>query len=137
MKIVLDTNILLQSIGHSSRFRPIWNTFLNEVVDLYIVASILLEYGELLSERTSKQVGFNVISLIGEAPNAHFIDTSYEQNAIEADPDDNKFFGAAVAAKVDYLVTNDSHFNPAKKLSFLKVNIVSAEEFLDLLTNLT
>jgi hypothetical protein len=30
MKIVLDTNILLQSIAHASRFRPIWNSFLVE-----------------------------------------------------------------------------------------------------------
>ena len=50
------------------------------------------------------------------------------------DFDDNKFFDATVAANADYLITNDVHFNEAKKLSFPKVNIISANEFLQLLT---
>ena len=75
MKIVLDTNILLQVYWSFQQIPAYLERFLNEVVDLYVVASILLEYEELLSEKTSKQVGLNVISLIGEAPNAHFIDT--------------------------------------------------------------
>ena len=136
MKIVLDTNILLQSIGYSSRYRPIWNAFLNEVFDLQITSSILLEYEEQLEKRTSKLVAVNIIALIGEALNAHYIDVFYEWNAIVADPDDNKFFDAAVAANVDYLVTNDGHFNPAKRFTFPKVNIVSADEFLEILARL-
>lgn len=58
------------------------------------------------------------------------------RNAITADPDDNKFFDAAVAASADYLVTNDSHFNEVKPLTFPKINIVSADEFLQLLQNM-
>ena len=57
----------------------------------------------------------------------------YQWNAIIADADDNKFFDAAVAANVDFLVTNDGHFNEVKRLSFPKVTIVSADEFLRLL----
>jgi uncharacterized protein len=132
MKIVLDTNILLQSIPHASRYRPIWNSFLVEFYQLYVTSSILLEYEEKLTEKTSERVAMNVISLISEAPNAHFISAYYEWNAITADYDDNKFFDAAVSANVDYLVTNDTHFNSAKKLSFPKVKIVTAEEFLNL-----
>jgi len=135
MKIVLDTNIFLQAIAHASRFRPIWNAFLNEQFELHVTAAILLEYEETLSEKTSKQVALNIVSLINEAPNAHFIIVYYEWNAIIADYDDNKFFDAAVAAGADYLVTNDVHFNQAKKLSFPKVNIVTADEFLELLSN--
>lgn len=51
------------------------------------------------------------------------------------DPDDNKFFDAAIAANADYLVTNDSHFNEAKRLLFPKANIISADEFLQMLSN--
>jgi len=136
MKIVLDTNILLQSIAHASRLRPIWQSFLDETFDLYVTAAILLEYEEKLAEKTSWKVAINIISLIDEAPNAHFISVYYEWNAITADYDDNKFFDAAVAANVDYLVTNDAHFNSAKKLFFPKVKIVTAEEFLNLLSKL-
>lgn len=137
MKIVLDTNILLQSIGHSSRFRPIWSSFLNELFELYVTSAILLEYEEKLSEKTSQNVSANIISLISEAPNAHFISVYYEWNAITADYDDNKFFDAAVAANVDYLVTNDGHFNNSKKLPFPKINLITAEEFLNLLSDMS
>ena len=137
MKIVLDTNILLQAIAHSSRFRPIWSAFLNEFFELHVTAAILLEYEEKLSEKTSIQVALNIISLISEAPNAHFISVYYKWNAITADYDDNKFFDAAVAANVDYLVTNDAHFNKAKNLSFPKINIISPDEFLELLSTLS
>ncbi len=134
MKIVLDTNIHLQSIAHASRLRSIWDAFLNEQLELYLTTAILLEYEEKLSEKTSSQVAFNIVSLINEAPNAHIIIVYYKWKAIIADYDDNKFFDAAVAASVDYLVTNDAHFTHAKNMSFPKVNIVSADEFLELLS---
>ncbi len=133
MKIVLDTNILLQSIAHASRLRPIWSAFLNEQFELFITTPILLEYEEKLSEKTSGQVALNVVSLIYEAPNAHLITVYYEWKAIISDYDDNKFFDAAVAAGADYLVTNDAHFNEAKKIPFPKVNIINADEFLQLI----
>ncbi len=50
-----------------------------------------------------------------------------------ADEDDNKFIDAAIAANADYLVTNDSHFNEAKLVNFPKVNIITADEFLEIL----
>jgi uncharacterized protein len=134
MKIVLDTNILLQAIAHGSRLRPIWNAFLDEQFELHFTTAILLEYEEKLSEKTSRQVASNIVSLVNEAPNAHFIIVYYEWNAVTSDYDDNKFFDAAVAAGADYLVTNDAHFNEAKKLSFPKVNIVTADEFLEIVS---
>ncbi len=73
------------------------------------------------------------MSLIGYSANAYFITTYYHWNAITTDPDDNKFFDAAIAAGADYLVTNDNHFSEAKNFSFPKVAILSAEVFLNLL----
>jgi len=57
----------------------------------------------------------------------------YNWNAISSDPDDNKFFDIAVAADVDYLVTNDRHFDIIKAITFPKVTIISAEDFLRIL----
>ena len=57
----------------------------------------------------------------------------YSWNAITQDPDDNKFFDVAVAANADYLVTNDAHFREAANIPFPKVNIISADAFLDIL----
>ena len=52
---------------------------------------------------------------------------------IEHDKEDNKFCDLAVAGGADYLVTNDTHFNVVKLNSFPPINIVSAEEFLQIL----
>ena len=47
---------------------------------------------------------------------------------------DNKFLDAAIAANADYLVTDDAHFNAVKKIDFPKVNIISSDKFLDILS---
>jgi uncharacterized protein len=43
----------------------------------------------------------------------------------------------AVAANADYLVTNDTHFKEAEKLSFPKVTIITADMFLDIVKRLS
>ena len=50
---------------------------LRKVSELYVTSAILLEYEEKLAEKTSEKVALNVISLISEAPNAHFISAYY------------------------------------------------------------
>jgi putative PIN family toxin of toxin-antitoxin system len=133
MRVVLDTNILLQSLARKSTMRPIWDAFLNEDFKLILTTSILLEYAEIIADRTSESVSANVISLLNEAVNAIFIHIYYEWMVITEDPDDNKFFDAAVAGNADYLVTNDRHFNQASKIDFPKVNIIDAGHFLNII----
>jgi putative PIN family toxin of toxin-antitoxin system len=135
MRIVLDTNILLQSLARKSKIRPVWDAFLNKDFKLIITPSILLEYEEIIAERTSAHVSVNVISLLSEAINSIFIHIYYEWNIITDDPDDNKFFDAAVAGNADYLVTNDSHFKQALKIEFPRVNIINGEQFLSIIQN--
>jgi len=76
------------------------------------------------------------MEIFTEAANIDYRRIYYTWNAITVDRDDNKFFDAAVAGVADYLVTNDFHFNEAKKNSFPKVNIISASQFLDLLSSM-
>ncbi|AYD46720.1 hypothetical protein [Arachidicoccus soli] len=42
-------------------------------------------------------------------------------------------FDAAVAGGADFLITNDAHFNEAKKLEFPVINIIGSDEFLKVL----
>ncbi len=46
------------------------------------------------------------------------------------------FFDIAVAANADYLVTDDAHFDEAKMLSFPYINIISSNQFLEIVQNL-
>lgn len=45
---------------------------------------------------------------------------------------DNKFADVAIAAGVDYLVTNDGHFNCLKNLPFPQVRVLNLADFLAL-----
>lgn len=135
MRVVLDTNILLQSLPRKSKIRPVWDAFLKQEIRLIITPSILLEYEEIIANKTSPQVSANIISLINEAVNSIFIHIYYEWNVITDDPDDNKFFDAAVAGNAEYLVTNDSHFKQALQVGFPRVNIINGDQFLDIIQN--
>ena len=133
MKIVLDSNVLVSSLGRKSPLRPIWNTFIAGRFQIVISEDILKEYEEILQEHAAPGAAEIVMEIFIESSDVVFQKVYYNWNAITADPDDNKFFDIAVAADVDYLVTNDKHFDMAKNLSFPKVNILTAEDFLDLL----
>lgn len=77
-----------------------------------------------------------VLEIFVESPDIVLQQVYYNWNAIDLDPDDNKFFDIAVAANVDYLVTNDRHFDKVKKLPFPKLNIIDADSFLTIINNL-
>jgi predicted nucleic acid-binding protein len=48
MKVVLDSNVLLVAIGKRSRFKPIWEAFLEGKYQLIISEDIIHEYEEIL-----------------------------------------------------------------------------------------
>jgi predicted nucleic acid-binding protein len=77
-----------------------------------------------------------VLEIFVESPDIVLQQVYYSWNAIDLDPDDNKFFDIAVAANVDYLVTNDRHFDKVKNLPFPKLNIIDADSFLTIINNL-
>ena len=130
MKIVLDSNVLLIALGRKSRFKPIWDAFVDGKYQLVISDEILYEYQEILVQHSAVGIAEKVSEAFVESPDIIFQQIYYKWNVIKSDPDDNKFFDIAVAANADYLVTNDAHFNKAKKSSFPTVKVISAEDFL-------
>ena len=67
------------------------------------------------------------------AENIELHDIYFYWSLVEHDKEDNKFCDLAIAGGADYLITNDTHFNVVKLNSFPPLNILSAEEFLQLL----
>jgi predicted nucleic acid-binding protein len=55
---------------------------------------------------------------------------------LKIDYDDNKFVDAAIVRNVDFIVTNDRHFNPLKEIDFPKVEIINIDDFLDIVKKL-
>jgi putative PIN family toxin of toxin-antitoxin system len=130
MSVVLDSNVLLIAIGRRSRFRPIWNSFINGEYKLIVSEEILHEYEEILNEHSAPGAAGWVLEILIESPEVIYQRIYYSWNAISNDPDDNKFFDVAVAGGARYLVTNDAHFNEAKNLRFPHITIITAEQFL-------
>lgn len=132
MKVVLDTNVLLASIGKSSPYRKIFNAFLNYQFTLLLSNEVLLEYLEVIRQKTNTVVAENIIMSLLSAENTALHEIFYRWGLIEYDKDDNKFCDLAIAGNADFLVTNDAHFNVVKLNQFPPVNIISANEFLKL-----
>ncbi len=133
MKIVLDSNVLLVSIGKQSKFRPIWDSFVNGKFQLILSQDILHEYEEILLEHAAVGAAEIILEVFVESPDIIFQRVFYFWHAINADADDNKFFDVAFAANADYLVTDDNHFSAAKLLAFPTVNIINSETFLKII----
>lgn len=135
MNIVLDTNVLLVSIGRKSRFNPIFEALLQNKFNLFVSNEILLEYTEILEKRANSIIARDVLDALIIRPNVHFVNyIYYHWQLVPKDPDDDKFIDCAVTAGADYLVTNDKHYEEARKSPFPLVSIISAEEFLEIVT---
>jgi uncharacterized protein len=134
MKIVLDTNVLLVSISRRSAHHPIFQAFEEKRYDLLVTTDILLEYEEIIGEEMSATLAQNVVKGIREASNVWHIHKYYFWNLISADPDDDKFVDCAVAGAANFIVTGDRHFQVLKKIAFPKVAVISADDFVEMLT---
>ncbi|WP_461109381.1 putative toxin-antitoxin system toxin component, PIN family [Spirosoma koreense] len=133
MNIVLDTNVLLVSLPSHSPFHRIYQSIIQGKFLLFVTNETLTEYGEQISVRFGIERTAIQLRELLNLSNVILIDVYFNWNAIEADPDDNKFVDCAVACGADYLVTNDRHFNVLNDLDFPKVKIIKAEEFLTVL----
>ena len=135
-RIVLDTNVLLMSIGRKSDYRAIFDALLNGTIQLVISNEILSEYVEILERKTNIIVASNIAEILVKSRHVEKIEASFRWNLITADPDDNKFVDCAVAGNVKYIVSKDKHFNILKNIPFPKVDVLTIDEFMEELETL-
>ncbi len=109
-RIVLDTNGLIQSIPSASPYHKIWTDFLEGRLVLCVTTSILEEYEEILMRLVGEHAASDVVNVILNCSSTSLVNTYYDFNLIEADPDDNKFVDCAIAANAEFIVTEDRHF---------------------------
>lgn len=135
MRIVLDTNSLLVSIGRKSNYRPIFDALLNGEITLLITNEIVSEYIEKIEERTNSIVATNIAELLVSSPDVEKIEVYFKWSMITADSDDNKFVDCALNGQANFIVTDDRHFNILQKIGFPPIEIIRTAEFLALLSN--
>ena len=132
MRIILDTNALLISIGKKSQYRPIFDALLQEKYTLIISNDILLEYAEIIEFKANALVADNIIELLLSKPNVEKNEIYFKWELLKIDYDDNKFVDTAIVGNVDYIVTNDNHFNPLKEIEFPRVEVIKIDDFLEI-----
>jgi putative PIN family toxin of toxin-antitoxin system len=129
MLAVIDTNCLLASIPPQSSHYWLYQAFRQEQFQWLISNEILSEYEEKLAEFYSENTANIVLNIPSVAPNVIYAESYFKWNLVNKDPDDNKFVDLTIAGSADYLVTNDKHFAPLKKLEFPKLNIITLDQF--------
>ena len=133
MRIVLDTNCLIQSIPQRSPYRDVWVSVLTGKNTLCVSNEILEEYAEVLQRLAGKDTADFVLDAITKSDYVELITPYYHFGLIKADPDDNKFVDCAIAANARYIVSNDRHYDVFHHISFPRLDVITLKDFLELL----
>jgi len=128
-KIVLDTNCLLACVATKSAYHKIWTAFLKEDFILCVSNEIMNEYEEVLAKKTSPIFADMIIQIILNSENVVFAHPTFRFGLITTDYDDNKFVDCAIVTNVDYIVSQDKHFNILKDIGFPIVKVISINDF--------
>ena len=120
----------MQSLPSSSPYHKIWTDIINGNIQLCVNTEILNEYEEILSRKTTKEIGHSVVEAIARLSTTFYQDAYFHFGLITADPDDNKFVDCAVAADAEFIVTNDKHFSILKNIPWPKLSVIEIKEFL-------
>ncbi len=133
MRLVLDTNCLIQSIPEHSRYYAVWESFVNGRNTLCVSNEIIDEYIEILQRLTDFETAEAVVKTIVNSSFVEYVTPFYHFDLIPQDADDNKFVDCAIAANAKYIVTHDHHYNVLKSISFPKVDITTLSELMKML----
>ncbi len=133
MRIVLDTNCLIQSISPRSRYHVVWESLVDGRNTLCVSNEIIMEYLEILQRLTDHDTAETVVKTIINGRFVEFITPYYNFGLITQDPDDNKFVDCAIAANARFIVTNDHHYDILKGIDYPPIDIINLEDFIKLL----
>jgi len=133
LRIVLDTNCLLQILGAKSPYHFLFTDFLADKYTLCVSTEILLEYEEILRMKASPVAADLFLKVISRSRNVVRKDPYFRLNVIKKDFDDNKFIDCAFVCQADYVVTEDAHFDDAANSSFPQFRILNLDKFVDLM----
>ena len=132
-RIVLDTNCLISSLSRTSDSYDVWKGLYEGRYILCVSNEILMEYQEIIGQKTTPEIAENVIQFLINSEYVEFVNTYYRFDLITADHDDNKFVDCAIAANATYIVTDDKHYKPLRQIAYPKLFGVKLMEFVEML----
>ena len=133
MRIVLDTNCLIQSISPRSRYYAVWKSLVDGQNRLCVTNEIITEYLEILQRLTDQDTAETVVKTIVNSRFVEFVTPYFHFELITQDPDDNKFVDCAITANACYMVTNDHHFDVLKSIDYPAIDVITLECFMKFL----
>lgn len=132
-KVVLDTNTLISGLLWDGNEARVIEKAENKEIKLFISSELLEELeGVLKREKFCKRLegkeytidkAVSKIALI-----ATLIKPTHKINVIKEDPEDNRVLECAVSARVDVIISGDSHLLELKDYS--GVDIITASDFI-------
>ena len=128
MRVILDTNIFISALLGGS-LAVIVDEWKAGKFKLVLTDAIAREYLEVINRPKFKIPPGEIVAVsdyllqLGE-----FVTLQEEIHVIVADPTDNKFLEAAVAGKVDFIVSGDHHLLGLR--SFREIPVIPAREFI-------
>lgn len=133
IRIVLDTNCLIASLSRTSKSYEVWKGLYEGRYILCVSNEILMEYQEIISQKTTPQIAENVIQFLINCEHVEFITPYFHFELIKTDLDDNKFVDCAIAANATYIVSEDNHYKPLKDITYPHLIVIKLLKFVDLL----
>ena len=128
-RVVIDTKCLLAILPSQSPYHRVWSDFLDGKIEFCVSNEILMEYEEILSQKTSSFFADAIIKTLLNQKNIVRVSPIWRFQLITQDPDDNKFVDCAITGQAEFLVSNDKHFLVLKKIDFPAVNVVRIQDF--------
>ena len=131
LKAVIDTNVFISGLLKDSINRQIIILLKNSKFTPVISTETLGEFIDVISRPKfhnviTREIAEELIEII--KTHAVLVKPSQKLEIIKDDPDDNRFLEAAVASKVDFVVSGDSHLLSLK--NFHNIPIITPKEFL-------
>jgi putative PIN family toxin of toxin-antitoxin system len=134
VRIVLDTNVLISGVFFNGPPYKILEAWRDGRLVLVVSPAILEEYyrvGENLSSRYPEVDITPVLEFV--TINAEIVSPPYFARPICTDPDDDKFFTCAIAARCPVIVSGDKHL--LSKSGFCGVLVRKPRDFMDKLSH--
>ncbi len=119
--VVIDTNVIV-SAYLGGRLEAIIVAWIAGKFVLIVSNQIVSEYINVLSRPKFKILRIELDDFAALIlSKAEFVSPEESIRVIKADPSDNKFLEAAVAGKVDYIVSGDKHLRDLKEFRGIAV----------------
>ncbi len=127
MNLVVNTNVMLVSLGSRSKYHWIFQNLTSERFTLLVSNEILFEYEEIVTRKMGKKAATYLLETIDALPNIQRVSPFFKWKLITQDTDDDKFVDCAISGGADRLITEDSDFNILKSIDFPKISIMNIE----------